>query len=77
MPLLFEVGSDAHFDRVVVVTAPPDVRRARAEQRIEQRGGRFLPDEVKIARADWAYVNDGTLTELDAFVAGVMAELGE
>ena len=77
VPLLYEVGSDAHFDRVVVVTAPPDVRRGRAEERIDQRGGRFLPDEEKIARADWAYVNDGTLAELDAFVAGVMAELGE
>ena len=29
VPLLYEVGSDAHFDKVVVITAPDDVRRER------------------------------------------------
>jgi dephospho-CoA kinase len=77
VPLLYEVGSDAHFDKVVVVTASPEVRRERARGKVDERGGRFLPEEEKVARADWAYVNDGTLAELDAFVAGVMAELGE
>jgi hypothetical protein len=28
-----------------------------------------------VKRADFAYVNDGTLADLDAFVAGVMGEL--
>jgi hypothetical protein len=28
-----------------------------------------------VARADFAYVNDGTLDDLDAFVAGVMEAL--
>ena len=31
----------------------------------------MIPDEEKVARADFAYVNDGTLEELDAFVADV------
>jgi dephospho-CoA kinase len=35
----------------------------------------LIPDEEKLRRADYAYVNDGTLEELDAFVADVMAQL--
>jgi hypothetical protein len=35
----------------------------------------LLPDEQKVARADFAYVNDGSLEELDAFVADVLAQL--
>ena len=34
-----------------------------------------VPDEEKVARADFAYLNDGTLAELDAFVSDVMAKL--
>ena len=30
---------------------------------------------AKVRRADFVFVNDGTLEELDAFVAGVMQEL--
>jgi dephospho-CoA kinase len=75
VPLLYEVGSDAHFDKVVVVTAPEDVRRDRSQAALDQREARFLAEDEKVARADFAYVNDGTLDELDAFVAGVMEEL--
>jgi hypothetical protein len=35
----------------------------------------LIPDEEKVGRADFAYVNDGTLAELDAFVADVVARL--
>jgi dephospho-CoA kinase len=34
-----------------------------------------VPEEEKVRRADFAYVNDGSLEELDAFVAGVLEEL--
>jgi dephospho-CoA kinase len=75
VPLLYEVGSETQFDKVVVITAPADVRRERSEAAVEQREARFLDEDEKVARADFAYVNDGTLDELDAFVAGVMREL--
>jgi dephospho-CoA kinase len=75
VPLLYEVGSDAHFDKVVVITAPADVRRKRSEVAIEQREGRFLAEDEKVARADYAFVNDGTIAALDRFVAGVIEEL--
>jgi len=39
------------------------------------REKRLLPDEEKAKRADFVYVNDGPLEELDAFVARVMREL--
>jgi dephospho-CoA kinase len=59
---------------VVVITAPERLRRERRPQ-ADDREQRLLPDEEKVRRADYAYVNDGTLEELDAFVAGVVAEL--
>jgi dephospho-CoA kinase len=75
VPLLFEVGGQDRFDVVVVVTAPPEVRSARTEVDAQEREPRLLPDSVKVAQADFAYVNDGSLDELDAFVEGVVREL--
>ena len=75
VPLLYEVGGEVRFDAVVVVTAPADIRRERTAVPADDRGDRLLPDEEKVARADFAYVNDGTLEELDAFVGRVVEEL--
>jgi dephospho-CoA kinase len=75
VPLLYEVGGQDRFDAIVVVTAPPKVRAERTEVATEEREPRLLPDTVKVAQADFAYVNDGSLEELDAFVAGVLEEL--
>ena len=76
VPLLYEVGGDARFDVVVVITAPPDVRMSREVRPMQDREHRLIPDEEKVQRADFAYVNDGTLEELDGFVARVVEELG-
>jgi dephospho-CoA kinase len=75
VPLLYETGGDTRFDKVVVITAPANLRRARSDVAIDERDGRFLPDREKIERADWAFKNMGSLEELDAFVKSVMAEL--
>ena len=75
VPLLYEVGGQDRFDAIVVVTAPPKVRAGRTEVDTEERELRLLPDPVKVAQADFAYVNDGSLEDLDAFVAEVMEEL--
>ena len=64
--ILFESGADKLVDRVVVVTAPEEVRI----QRVMQRDGitrekalqwiaRQWPQEQVIARADFEIVNDG------------------
>jgi dephospho-CoA kinase len=75
VPLLYESGGDAHFDRVVVVTAPLALRRARAGAMLDQRSPRLISDREKMRRADFAYVNDGSLEQLDAFAAEVMEKL--
>jgi len=75
VPLLYEVGGEGRFDAVVVVTAPPEVRGARTEVAAEEREPRLLPDSVKVAKADFAYVNDGSLERLDDFVQAVLREL--
>jgi dephospho-CoA kinase len=75
VPLLYESGGEERFDRVVVVTAPEEVRAARAQVPVELRQARLIPEEEKAKRADYVYVNDRTLDELDDFVAGVMRDL--
>jgi dephospho-CoA kinase len=74
VPLLYETGGERRFDVVVVITAPEPIR---AERRPigDGREQRLLPEDEKVRLADYAYVNDGTLEELDAFVADVMARL--
>lgn len=74
IPLLFETGGEERFDRVVVITAPREVRAAR-RLLFDARETRLLPDDDKVARADFSYVNDGSLEDLDAFVAGVVETL--
>jgi len=75
VPLLYEAGAEDRFDAVVVVTAPRDIRADRAGDRLDEREQRLIPDEEKVSRADFAYVNDGSLDDLDAFVADVVRTL--
>jgi dephospho-CoA kinase len=75
VPLLYEVGGDERFDRVVVITAPAEIRAQRSEAAGQLRETRLIPDEEKVKRADFVYVNDGKLQELDEFVVGVMQAL--
>jgi dephospho-CoA kinase len=74
IPLLYETGGEKRFDRVVVVTAPSELREARRGI-LAEREGRLVGEEEKVRRADFSYVNDGSLEQLDAFVAGVLEEL--
>ena len=75
VPLLYETGGDERFDKVVVITAPAKLREQRRRVTRDDRDERLLPDKEKLKRADFAYVNSGTLEELDHWVAGVMREL--
>jgi dephospho-CoA kinase len=74
VPLLYETGGETAFDVVVAITAPEGVRAARTDVPLE-RSRRLLPDEEKVRRADFSYVNDGSLAELDAFVGRVLEDL--
>jgi dephospho-CoA kinase len=75
VPLLYEVEAETRFDKVVVVTAPRKLREARRGGWTDDRESRLVPDREKAKRADFTYVNTGTLDELDAWVGGVMATL--
>jgi len=76
VPLLYETGGEARFDAVVVITASEEVRRARTEVAdIMERQGRLLSDDEKAGKADFVYVNDGSLEDLDAFVRSVVQRL--
>jgi dephospho-CoA kinase len=75
IPLLYETGAEDRFDRVVILTAPLDVRRARSPLAGEEREQRFLPEEEKVAKADYTYENTGSLDDLDHFVASVLEEV--
>ena len=64
--ILFESGADKLVDRVVVVTAPEEIRIERVMQRDDitrekalQWIARQWPQEQVIARADFEIVNDG------------------
>jgi len=74
VPLLYETGAEKRFDAVVVITAPERVRRERRPLG-DDREARLLSEREKLALADYAYVNDGSLADLDAFVADVVAKL--
>ena len=76
IPLLYETGGETRFDAVVVVTAPEEVRAARRPGLpIAERSGRLIPDDEKVGRADYVYVNDGSVEELEDFVSQVLQDL--
>lgn len=60
IPLLYETGADAWLDKVVVVTAPEHIQRARVlergsmtETQLDMIIARQMPDIQKRERADW------------------------
>ena len=77
VPLLYEVGGESRFDKIVLVTAPKTLREARGRVLTDDRESRLLSDREKAKKADYVYVNTGTFDDLDDWVAGVLAELAK
>lgn len=80
VPLLFETGGDEHVDKVAVVSAAPEVQRARVLARPGQSAAKFeailarqLPDADKRARADFVIPTDVPVDETRAAVRAVIA----
>ena len=83
IPLLFETGGDAAFDKVIVVSAPAPLQRQRVLARLGMTAAKFdsivarqLPDADKRARADFIIDTSGPLTETRAQVDHILACLG-
>jgi dephospho-CoA kinase len=79
IPLLFEAGREAGVDAVVVVSAPPEVRRERAlrrpgvtEARFAALSARQLPDADKRARAHFIIDTQGPLSATQKQVRDVV-----
>jgi dephospho-CoA kinase len=80
VPLLFETGGDRNVDMVVVVSAAPDVQRARVLARPGMTAEKFAtilarqtPDTEKRARADHVIRTDTSFDETRAQVRAVLA----
>ena len=80
VPLLFEAGMEAVFDKTLAVVADEGVRTERAGSRghaaVEGRAGRQLSQDEKAARADYVVRNDGTLDELREKLSRVLGTIG-
>lgn len=83
IPLLFETHGEAGFDKVIVVSAPPDVQRARvlarqgmSPEKLEQLLARQMSDEEKRQRAHFVIDTGGNLEETRKQVESILACLG-
>jgi dephospho-CoA kinase len=79
VPLLFESGMEAAFDKTIALVADEAIRTERAGARghaaVAERTGRQLSQEEKAERADFEIRNDGTLDELREKLSRVLARL--
>lgn len=80
IPLLFEKGGWDLVDKIVVVSAPAAVQRARVLAREGMTAKKFerilalqLPDAEKRARADFVIRTDGSMDETRASVRRILA----
>lgn len=81
VPLLFETGGQAYCDRTLVVSAPPEVQRARVlarpgmtEEHFQTILSKQMPDAEKRARADHV-IETLTLDQTRADVFDLIADL--
>ncbi len=84
IPLLFEGGGAHLVDKTVVVSAPPDVQRARVlgrpgmtAEKFEAILARQMPDAEKRARADFVIDTSGSFDDTRAQVRAVLDALRE
>jgi dephospho-CoA kinase len=83
IPLLFETDGQGDFDKVVVVSAPADVQRARVMARsgmtvakLDSILARQTPDAEKRAKADFVIDTGTDLSTTEAQVREILACLG-
>jgi dephospho-CoA kinase len=84
IPLLFETGGEERCDAVLVVSAPPDVQRARVMTRPGMTMEKFetilakqMPDAEKRARADFVVDSGQGLAAARQQVREILAQIGK
>ncbi len=82
IPLIFETGGQANFDRIVVVSAPADIQRARVlarpgmtEEAFEAILAKQVPDADKRAGAHYVIDTSNGVDAARAAVARIMSDL--
>jgi dephospho-CoA kinase len=82
IPLLFETGAEGRCDKIVVVSAPEDVQKARVlarpdmtEEKFEAIKARQIPDVEKRARADFVIETGKGLEAAERQVDAILATL--
>jgi dephospho-CoA kinase len=83
IPLLFETGGEKEFDKVIVVSAPAEVQRARVRARtgmssakLDSILARQMPDEEKRRRAVFVIDTGADLSTTENQVREILACLG-
>jgi len=82
IPLLFETGGRSRVDKVVVVTAPPEIQRARVlarpgmnEEKLAAILAKQVPDAEKRRQADFVIDTSEGFDAARAAVNAIIAEL--
>ena len=83
IPLLFETGGESAFDKVIVVSTPPELQRERVlarpgmnREKYDAILARQMPDDEKRVRADFVVDTSGSLDDTRAEVTRILACLG-
>ncbi len=84
IPLLFETGADQLVDATIVVSATPELQRARlmkrdnlTREKLEHLLARQMPDAEKRRRADFVVDTSGEVTQSRARLDVIVAQLRE
>ena len=84
IPLLFETGGDKRVDAVLVVSAPPEVQRARilaregmTEHRLDALLARQMPDAEKRGRADFVVDTSHGLDPVRTAIRDILGKIAK